>query len=521
MIDDTRELLYLLTEKGAIEAWALGADANQMHRIAHVSANDIANMAGNILKTVEMSVFKPVTAICALDAFDSQKIHLMAITHSGVRFYFSITPIHTFTTQLNSGISQVQNAEVQKPQGLYLMHIRLPPGYTPNATIGKPKQVHGAFYKNGSLIMVSTPQPDLDLLWSISSESFPMRPSLTESSTVMQLDGQVWAIEEVETQKSTTCNSLIRTEQMPRKIVLLTNQGAHIVALLKPIDFLRQLLVSCNGAHHEAVKSYFQAQQEPQACATSLSLACLEQNRSADLVQWATQAYMLYGGEPHFVTSIQQQQQQQQLPVSAIHSTQNRTTFNSSNTFLESHTSPIYQSTPFSTLRPASSVQQNLMQQTQFSGTPSTTHINNTSLQHDHINLNYSAKHAGLYIHVSRMLRHIWKKRCIDQHLSSTINQDDCIEILNDLHGLKTFLEVNSVGHLTTNPLKINHNSTFGNSSINLLQQQQQTVQKKSSEEALIEEKKSLDALTKFIRHTIEVSNFHYRCFSLLCCATN
>lgn len=49
-IDSSRQLLYVLTEKGSIEAWDMGQDCNTMRRIAKVTQNEIAQSAGNIIK---------------------------------------------------------------------------------------------------------------------------------------------------------------------------------------------------------------------------------------------------------------------------------------------------------------------------------------------------------------------------------------------------------------------------------------------------------------------------------------
>lgn len=38
-----------------------------------------------------------------------------------------------------------------RPQYLTLLHVRLPPGFTPNSSVLKPKQVHSAIYENGML----------------------------------------------------------------------------------------------------------------------------------------------------------------------------------------------------------------------------------------------------------------------------------------------------------------------------------------------------------------------------------
>lgn len=84
----------------------------------------------------------------------------------------------------------------------------------------------------------------------------------------------------------------------PRKFVILTAQGAHIFTKLRPVDLLQQLLVECRGPDNDAVKTFFTIQKEDQACATSLILACIENIQKADVVEWATRAFFIYGGEP-------------------------------------------------------------------------------------------------------------------------------------------------------------------------------------------------------------------------------
>lgn len=291
VIDNSRKILYTLTEKGSIEAWDLGIDYTTIRRIAKLTQNDICQLASNILKSVDDTVFKPVTAICVLTRDDCPNMHLIAITQSGVRFYFT-------TTHLQIGPNQLP-MELQKPQGLYLLHVRMPPGYTTNATVGKPKNVHSAFYSQGSVLMISNSQQDKDALWSLSSEPFPLRPYLAESTTILPLDGQVWALAEVNKKKiGKLKNTFTENYQTPKKVVLLTNQGAHILALLKPVDILQQILLSCHGPHHDAVKAYFQVQSEPQACATSVIISCIDQLQGSELAFWATQAFLLYGGRP-------------------------------------------------------------------------------------------------------------------------------------------------------------------------------------------------------------------------------
>lgn len=435
-------------------------------------------------RTIDTTVFKPVTALCALTKSDSNNLHLLAITQSGVRFYFATIPLPT-PTQQHQQSQQIPTQSSLRPQGLYLLHVRLPPGYTPNATVGKPKRVTCAYYSEGTILMASNSQQENDLLWSLSSEPFPFKQFLAESSTVMPLDGQVWAIAAIKSKKNAIDINL-PCDEGPKMVVLLTNQGAHIVTLYKPVDLLQQLLVSCHGPHHDAVKAYFKAQSESQACATSVLLACSESVRGTEMVLWATQAFLLYGGEPY-----------SDMKMSG-----------GGNTTQCIDGSPrMIVSTPYNS-RAASSIQQSLMQQTQYPASPIQNYSFNPQPQQDVISI-YSAKHAGLYLHLSRVLRPIWRRRCIDCiSLHSTITQQDCNNILDNLYALKTFLELNPISNIAGQTQHYGQHQSMLRSgagqSYGYYNNQQQTTGP-SSDDAYAEEKKSLEALNRFIKHTCEV----------------
>lgn len=246
---------------------------------------------------MDASSFKPVVAICPLRIEDSRDMHLIAVTECGVRFYFSTINIldANAVTQHVAG-AQIGHDTQPVAQGLFMLHVRLPPGY---ATVGKPKQVHSAYYYNGTVLMISTPQQDQDLLWSLSSEPFIARTYFAESSHVMQLSGQVWGIAALKDTTAPWVNPL-RMARTNQRVALLTNQGVHIIALVRPMGMLRQLLLKCHGPQHDAIKAFFQMQTEQQSSALSLLITCSKMFRGTDVATWATQALMLYGGEPQF-----------------------------------------------------------------------------------------------------------------------------------------------------------------------------------------------------------------------------
>lgn len=54
----------------------------------------------------------------------------------------------------------------------------------------------------------------------------------------------------------------------------------------------------------------------------------------------------------------------------------------------------------------------------------------------------YSPKHTGLYLYLTRLLKPIWKKKCvISPEGISSLTYQNCAEMLSELRALKAFLE--------------------------------------------------------------------------------
>lgn len=152
--------------------------------------------------------------------------------------------------------------------------------------------------------------------------------------------------------------------------------------------------------------------------------------------------------------------------------------------------------------------------------------MNNSVATAEQQNVLYSAKHTGLYLHVMRALKPVWRRRCLlsrNGQVFSSITYQDCAQILDDLNAVKQFLVEHSVANMSTTMTShhqsmINHHSTFVDTMGGGFQSPSMAAQYGSSrggggagvamnaiEEARMEEKRSLDALSRFIRHTCEV----------------
>lgn len=57
--------------------------------------------------------------------------------------------------------------------------------------------VYFYLFFSGNLLLVTSPGGNQDKLWCLSGDVFPMQPTLTEAQSIINLDGVVWAIDEI------------------------------------------------------------------------------------------------------------------------------------------------------------------------------------------------------------------------------------------------------------------------------------------------------------------------------------
>ncbi|XP_035247718.1 nuclear pore complex protein Nup155 [Anguilla anguilla] len=301
-IDNSRNILYTRSENGVLQVYDLGADGTGMSRVAAMSLNSIVAAAGNIARTIDRSVFRPIVQIAVIDLSESSDCQLLAITHAGVRLYFSTIPF------------PVPNAKhaMARPSLLALVHVRLPPGFSASSTMQKPAKIHKALYSKGVLLMAASETEDSDVLWCINHDSFPFKKPLMEAQMTMNIDGHSWCLCAIEEEKASKISTPLNKDLIPltdspvvvqqhnvppQKFVLLSAKGSHIFHKLRPVDQLRHLLVSSASGEGEEIERFFKLHREDQACATALILACSSAASDREVSIWATRAFFRYGGE--------------------------------------------------------------------------------------------------------------------------------------------------------------------------------------------------------------------------------
>lgn len=301
-VDDTRHILYTLSDRGTITVYDLDCDGKNTSRVVSVPHNNIMNAALQAAKTVDKSNFKGVVSLCPINTDESPHIHLVVVTGTGVRLYYT-------TVSLIGGTNQ-------RPSQLLLLHVRLPPGFAANATVYRPTKVHKALYSHGTGVLCSNESNEADTVWTMSSDQYPYHPTLAESQSTHAVDGYVWALADVTPQlwcsalnPPTTLGTrppllVTQHQQAPRQLVLLSANGAHILTFQRPVDQLRQLLEEAGGPESSIIKEFFSAMTPTQACATALILATDPSNQNAQVAEWATHALFLYGANAHSAATV-------------------------------------------------------------------------------------------------------------------------------------------------------------------------------------------------------------------------
>ncbi|XP_050292883.1 nuclear pore complex protein Nup155 [Anthonomus grandis grandis] len=476
-IDNSRNILYSLTEKGAIEVCDLGEKGNGFSRVTKVSQSSLISQAMNTVKTLDSQNFRPIVSISAVESSESGNINLVAVTQTGVRFYLSVVSLS----------NQQPN---QRPYTLTLLHVRLPPGYSANITV-RPREVHLAQYRDRNLLLISTVK-DKDVLWCMSSDLFPFSSSLMEAYTSVNLEGPALALAEVRDHSlGHPLNDqedpplVVRQHaEPPKKYVVLTSHSVQIFVKLRPVDLLHQLLKDSRGQDTTALKAFFTIQREAQACATCLILACLENEENAEVAEMATRAFFMFGGEPQ-VTQMNL----------------NQTNIFSGSSFFN----PNIISTPAGPYQPNSYSQQGALQPYSpgYQQTMGQQPFDPSSL------ITFSAKHNGLYLYLSRILRPVWNRPCVEclcpdgktlLH-ASTVTAEECVQIQTNLNALHNFLCHNTQlsTSLCTNYAPVQQNTIFNSTVLN------QNSMNITVQDAQLEERQSLDALKTFVCHCCQI----------------
>eukprot|EP00795_Rhopilema_esculentum_P004293 gene4293-20493_t len=433
-VDNTRNILYGRTENGNIQVYDAGEDGTKMRHVSCLSSNSIAVNASYVAKNLDKKHIQRIIHIAPVSKAEASQVHLVAITDTGVRLYFSTT--------------NPANPE-GRPCLLRLVHVRLPPGFTPSGTTSKPSKVHQAFYRQGTTLMLDNSSEENDVLWCLSQESFPFENSIKESQVSSAIEGKTWCVSEIPDYSNPnhipeaffSClwpepPAIVNQHVLPRRrFVLLSPKGSHVVTTLRPFEQLRELFINSGNGMADSIETFFQFYGVTQACAMCLVLICQSPEAEKEIVNRAVQAFFRYD-YPSTLAGQRMPSTGAQTAESTVNITDASFMFGGPVPAGSAHGSYL-----------ASPVQKKLKPQSvgsQFqTSTPATGLLAKSGPQPS------SGKYSGIALYLARILRPVWNHLLVyidypdgrNQQLVSRLSSEDLSWFIESLRKLKEFME--------------------------------------------------------------------------------
>ncbi|KDQ20540.1 hypothetical protein BOTBODRAFT_26554 [Botryobasidium botryosum FD-172 SS1] len=320
VLDDARCCLYALTEHSAIHLYYLGRDGSAATPARIAVASNLAAHAQQLCPgSASLNSPFEISAVHVIPVSDSKGVHLVAITTTGARLYFS----HYKRTY---GSYRPTGGPNFPPSVLELIHVRTPPTsladpdqpfqrsasssvFQPTTKPWAVKNIHSSAYDSGLFFMAQTPDgvkgdillglaPDLskianytaDPSMAVSTSAMATsqamgagfggnKTTLTEFAQLTSVTGNIWAISSVSTSPLSEplgWNELTTQFSTPTKqFLVLTNDGLTIYAKRRAVDCLRDLIEAARRGHEgDVISPFFERYGRDQSCTMCLAIAC-------------------------------------------------------------------------------------------------------------------------------------------------------------------------------------------------------------------------------------------------------
>ncbi|ESO08796.1 hypothetical protein HELRODRAFT_190610 [Helobdella robusta] len=369
------------------QLYYLGKDGTKLISIDSISHDKSVKKIMNMIKNVDRSKFSPIVQMCCVRAFESDRIHLVAVTSSGIRFYY--------TTR-----APTENAPppTAAPNCLTLFHIRIPPGFLGQINAMSSSMTSTMFHveQPNNVHMAASCRELIESRFTPTNKDADKLPGPTND--VIFPDAPAVVTQLYSTNK---------------KFAIVSTVGICIVTKLKPCDQLAQLLVKYN-VDSEPVRMYFQVLKE-QAMTNCLMIMCSKDAAHSQLINLVTRAYNMYKWD--HITSLNARnvligQTSTPLPGHGQQPLPGRNlSFMNSPNPNQRHLTPSWPTSPLSTsspLPPPSSSVAGIGGPPQLlSAVPQPASSSSSSSSSSGV---MSLNHRSLYLFLARILRPVWSK---------------------------------------------------------------------------------------------------------------
>ncbi|KAL1872773.1 hypothetical protein VTK73DRAFT_1379 [Phialemonium thermophilum] len=339
VVDDTRNLIYSLSSNSTIRTYHLEASGKLRVAITKNRTQclyELSHIVSN--RTWLLNEQMQFVSISPIPAREASKLHLMALTSTGCRLFFSATSSAAYTMTPSSNLA---------PQSMQVQFVKLPPAETPSPEVRQVGQQNGGAelqgldskYLNTSISGQRFPpgyffdfvrrstHPGADLLF-VSTPDTGRIKITTPASALKYYEQATW-IDLGENNRALAVGCItkpfaaapqplgfgnelaVQFDEAPGDFAILTNTGVHIARRRRLVDIFAAAIrgASGEGGLDREVKKFVLRYGRVETICAALAVAC---GQGSDLrtgtsraVDQATEdrartAFVDFGGQPQF-----------------------------------------------------------------------------------------------------------------------------------------------------------------------------------------------------------------------------
>ncbi|KAF7560927.1 hypothetical protein G7046_g3212 [Stylonectria norvegica] len=408
VIDDTRNLVYTLSSRSTIRTYHMEAPDRLNKVIEKEKMHCLRDIAHMINQSRLLNDRTTIVAISPISKQEASKLHLMALTNTGCRLFFSATNASSYLYGSQSNLA---------PQSMQVQFIKFPPGQgarRPGYTTGdSPTDLEsssltisrqGARFAPGYFLdfVSKESNPNEDLLFVSGPETGRIKntsptapPKYFEQGTWVDIGSRAEAVGLITKPFAAAGQPVgfgnefaVQFDQPSSEFAVLTNTGVHIIRRRRFVDIFASSIRTApsDEAFEDTCRKFIANYGRVETVSTALAVACG------------------HGGDskPGAARAIDQATEDRARAA-----------------FVD------------------------------FGGQPMITETDGTALTTDSVKL--SSRHDGLALYIARLIRVLWKAPVISSGVSptggivinSTIATSKLAAVQNDLERLRRFLSAN------------------------------------------------------------------------------
>jgi nuclear pore complex protein Nup155 len=324
-VDDSREMLYVLSSRSAIRVYRMKPPASLVLVVNKSWSDTLRNLAHVVPYSSALSPRLQISSISPISPMQSNRIHLVATTIGGVRMYFTIVNTGAYLSEESTSSMQIH-------------HVRLPPNGTPTSPASaqsplasdtllqtnRAKRYPPGFHffvvgGSGTNDRVFVSCPDSGRLARYSETGGAIK--FLETCQWVQLNGSVQDIEPTQPEFFATKvpagfgnEMAVQFDQSPTEVAVLTNQGVHLFRRQRLVDtFASSLKVLLTDEDFEkCIKNFIRVFGRIETCACAVAVACGHSVVADNEVKnYARRAFTEHGGKPDISEVLDAAQAQQ------------------------------------------------------------------------------------------------------------------------------------------------------------------------------------------------------------------